>query len=99
MGHGAESAAMLAELQAYKEAERAERGRRSTLYIRPEDNGFEPEQEDVNPFALVTRDEGAPPDLIKEIKQAGGAHHDGATFNLCMYTLGKSLIVARCVNN
>ena len=65
MDQGAESGAMLAELQAYKEAERAERGRRSTMYIRPEDNGFEAEQEDVNPFAFVARDEGA--------------HHDGAT--------------------
>ena len=67
MGHEAESAAMLAGLQAYKarEAERAERGRRSTMYIRPEDNGFEVEQEDANPFAFVVRDEGAPPDLIK----------------------------------
>ena len=31
---------LLVELKAYKEAERADRGRRITMHIRPEDNDF-----------------------------------------------------------
>ena len=36
------------------------------MHICPEDNGYEVEQEDANPFEFVARDEGAPPDLVRE---------------------------------